>query len=106
MLAQVFEECLVLHQRCFEPGQIGCVDVLVGYEIPGFRHSERVSVGDNRFQGLTFDISIDMTMNALSVGCPVDQLAHLRARFEHRLQASWSTRFPSVLPDIRGEIGS
>lgn len=58
MIPQVLEECLVVLQSCFEPGQIDSVDVLVGREIPGFRHTERVSAVDDSFQGLTFDINV------------------------------------------------
>ncbi len=55
MLAQVLEECLVLLQSGFEPGKIGGVHVLVGHKIPGFRHTQRVSVVNDRIQILTFD---------------------------------------------------
>jgi hypothetical protein len=68
MIAQVLKELPVLLKSAFEPGKIDRVDVLIGYLIPGFRHRQRVSVGDDSFQGLALDASVAVTFDPPSVG--------------------------------------
>lgn len=36
---------------------------------------QRVSVGDDTFQSLAFDISVEMILNGMSAGCRVEELA-------------------------------
>ena len=67
MLAQVLEEFLVLLHSGFEPGKIGGIHVLVGRKIPGFRHTQRVSVVNDRIQTQTFDVRIELGLR-VSVG--------------------------------------
>jgi len=77
MIAQLPEERLVLLQSCFEPDQIGCVDVLVGYSIPGFRHVQRVSVDDDTSQSRAFDIGVETILNECQRGVELKSKPHL-----------------------------
>ncbi len=67
MLAQVLEECRVLLQSCFQPGNIDRADVLVGCIISGFRHSQRVSLDSDRNGVPAFDLRSTYESTSCSV---------------------------------------